>query len=193
MLESSTRLLPSLRRIAPRKFRPDARGTVLVEFALVTPVALAFIGLIVAMGQGMEAIGKASLTAKTIGNLVSMQTGSITKTNLTCILGAAQLVMTPLSTTGLTVTVSEILVGSNGVSGTVQWSQDSTGGSGRAANSTVTISNGQLPAGSYQLMTEVTYVYTPTAIIDSPYLTYTFGRTLFIEPRNGSSIAYVNS
>ena len=117
----------------------------LVEFALVTPVAMAFIGLIVAMGQGMEAIGKASLTAKTVGNLVSMQTGSITKTNLTCILGAAGLVMTPLATTGLTVTVSEILVSSTGAAGTVQWSQNSLGSTARAIGSTVTISRGNCP------------------------------------------------
>ena len=168
----------------------DASGGALTEFVIITPIAIAFIGLLIFAGQGLEAIGKVNLTARTVANLVTEQTGSVTMSSLNCLLAVATNVMTPFDTSaGLTIRASEVLVDSSGTSGVVQWSWAAINyGPSLPYNSTVNITTGALPAGSYQIYVETSYAISPFSIIGTQAGNLTLRRSVFLQPRNGSSI-----
>lgn len=178
------------RRLLRGRLCLDRSGSALVEFALITPVAFLFIALVVIIGEGMEALGKTSLTARTVAYLVSEQNNTLPSASLDCMITAASQVMAPFSTTGLSVVVSEVLVKTGGTTAVVQWSQAASfGGTALKTGSTVTVPNGYLPAGTYQILAQVQYNFSPIYISFGPLTTFNFTRSLYIEPRNGSSIA----
>lgn len=170
-----------------RAFRREARGTIAIEVALLLPIAFTFVSLVAMAGQAWEVLGKVSLTAKTLTNMVTMQT-SLTASQLTCLIDVAAAVMTPWNTSPLSITVSEVLVNSTGSSATVQWSQAGYNGAARSASSTIAVTSGDLPANSYQILGEVTYVFTPPFLGTSPYTSFTFHRSLYVPVRSGTAI-----
>ena len=104
-----------------RRLREDSSGAAIVEFVLIAPAALALLGIICVLGQGMEILGKASLTARTVTTLVTTQGATISQANLNCILNAAGAVMSPWGTSQLSVVVSEVYVTSS-TTGKIIWS-----------------------------------------------------------------------
>ena len=172
-----------------RSLLADNSGASLVEFVLVVPIAFAFIGLLIFAGQGFEVGGKVNLTARTVANLVTQQT-SVTMATLNCLLVVATNAMTPFDTSsGLTISATEIQVDSTGTKGTVIWSYAAINhGSSRAVGSTVAVTAGGLPTGSYQIYVEVSYAITPPTILGNQNANLTLRRSVFLQPRNGSSI-----
>jgi Flp pilus assembly protein TadG len=161
-----------------RRFVHERDGISAVEFALILPFMLTLYLGGSELGDGMALQFKATLAARTVADLTS-QCGNnpgngqycnvanglpIDDTSMNQILGAASTVMTPYSTNGMTVTVSELqFMGGNGTA-TVIWSA-SNSGSGRAIGSSYTLPTTfqSLPAGTYYVIFgEVTYPYTPS-------------------------------
>ena len=144
----------------------NSRGAAAVEFALVTPIAFLLLFLIVVGGAGMEQLGKVYLAARTAANLVSMQNTVVAASQVQCILAASGTVMAPYSTVSLSLTVSEILV-TGYETGSVVWSQAAYGGSPLAAGSSIAVPAGAFSVGSYQILAQASYTFTPPLISTS--------------------------
>lgn len=153
----ATRPLRSLRR-----FARDRAGISAVEFAIVLPFMLTLYLGGVELGDGLSVQFKATLAARTVADLAS-QYQSIDSATMNAILGAASTVLTPYSANQMVVTVSELQTTQGSGSASVQWSC-SLNGTKRAQNSTYTLPNAMtsLPNGTYLILGEVTYPYTPS-------------------------------
>lgn len=171
-----------------RRLREDSSGAAIVEFVLIAPAALALLGIICVLGQGMEILGKASLTARTVTTLVTTQGATISQANLNCILNAAGAVMSPWGTSQLSVVVSEVYVTSS-TTGKIIWSSATYQGSPRPVGANVTLASGAFVTGTYQILGEVSYVYTPLGFSNDSFVSDTLSQSIFLMPRSGSAIA----
>ncbi|MGH6676465.1 MAG: TadE/TadG family type IV pilus assembly protein, partial [Xanthobacteraceae bacterium] len=191
----------SLHRFAGRR-----DGVAAVEFAIILPFMLSLYVGGAELGDGLSVQFKATLAARTVADLTS-QCGAasssgqycdtanglaIDSTTMNQILGAASTVMTPYSTANMVVTVSELeLTGGNG-SATVIWSASNTG-SGRAIGSSYTLPAAMqsLQSGTYLILGEVTYPYTPSLGYVLTGTINMYQNALFF-PRNSSCVQYNN-
>lgn len=164
------------------RFARARDGISAVEFALILPFMLTLYLGGSELAEGFAVQFKATLAARTLADLASQCGNStldgqycdtanglaIDSTSMNQILGAASTVMTPYSTNGMTVTVSELRFTGGTGTATVIWSA-SNSGSGRAQNSSYVLPTGfqslpPLPSGTYYyvILSEVTYPYTPS-------------------------------
>ena len=60
-------------RSAARGFAACRKASVAVETALLLPMVLAFLACLTVLSEGMEVLGKVTLTASTIGNIYAAQ------------------------------------------------------------------------------------------------------------------------
>jgi Flp pilus assembly protein TadG len=158
----------------------DKRGVSAVEFALVFPLMVGlYLGLAeVAQGVGIDR--KVSLTARALSDLCSQASSTISNADMTNILNATTSVMSPYSTTPLTVVVSAINIDSTGKA-TVGWS-DTRGGTARSVGSTITIPSALAIPSTQLILSEVTYGYKP-AIGYTITGTLTLSEKLYMSPR----------
>jgi len=153
--------MTSLLEMAERPLRRlvgDERGVSAVEFALLLPLMLSLYLGTVELSQGIGAQRKATVTARTICDLVS-QVSSINNTDMTNALNAASAVMVPYPVANLKVTVSSIKIDNTGKA-TVEWS-DALNGTARAKNSTVTLPAALAVPNTWLVWSEVQYNYKP--------------------------------
>jgi len=146
------------------QFWRDRRGVSALEFAIVFPLMAALYLGGTAATQGIVIKRKVTLTARTIGDLVS-QYANITDATRDTIWAAASAVTQPYPTTPLTMYFSSVNIDANGA-GKILWSEGySTGAqvAGRAVNSVVTFPAGfgATSPNTTVIMAEVTYSYTP--------------------------------
>src|SRR6185295_15572508 len=146
------------------QFWRDRRGVSALEFAIVFPLMAALYLGGTAATQGIVIKRKVTLTARTIGDLVS-QYANITDATRDTIWAAASAVTQPYPTTPLTMYFSSVNIDANGA-GKILWSEGySTGAqvAGRAVNSVVTFPAGfgATSPNTTAIMAEVTYSYTP--------------------------------
>lgn len=151
-------------RIPGTPFAEDARGVTFVEFALIAPVAMLLVAFVGVVGQGMEMAAKTTQVARTLGNLVSMQTGGLTSAELTCMLNAGAAIMSPWDPSTLTVTLSQVHVA--GSAATVAWSR-STGTAARDPGSLILRAGASLPDNTDWIVAEVRYTFTPPFVSNS--------------------------
>src|ERR1700761_2368233 len=115
----TVRLLVKYRRLL-RRFARDPRGVSAIEFAMVLPFMLTLYLGTIEVGNGMAAKFKATLAVRTVTDLAS-QFVSIDTSTMSTILNAASTVMTPYTTSGMSITLSEITTNSSG-QGSITWS-----------------------------------------------------------------------
>ena len=138
----------------------DERAVSAVEFALLLPLMLTLYLGSVEITQGIAADRKVTLTARSIGDLVSQAT-SITNADMTNALNAASSVMSPYPVSNLKVTVSSVSINADGLA-TIKWS-DTLNGIARVPGEAVTLPPGdalKIPNTSL-IWTEVQYSYKP--------------------------------
>jgi len=128
----------------------DRRGIAAVEFALVVPV------VIVVYLAGFEVMEAATVyrkltdTTVQIANVTAQYT-TMGATDVANVMGASSQIMTPYSTSNLTIVLSEVTTDNTGA-GKVTWSQTYPQG-GTALSGTVTMPSGfQTPNTSYILV-----------------------------------------
>jgi Flp pilus assembly protein TadG len=149
------------------RLRDDVAGVSAVEFAILLPIMLL---LFVGGTQWTEAITikrKVQLVARTIGDLVSQDTG-INDAEMAGIFSASSAVIQPFPSAGtLQVIVSRVDIDANG-NAKIGWSDSSPSGSARGVNSPVTlpwtagtIKNTMNMANTVLVWAEATYTYTP--------------------------------
>ncbi len=136
----------------------DVSGISAVEFALVMPIFLLLFMVGLVMSDAIACNRKVTTTAKSIADLTS-RFSSVDSNEVNTILGASAQVLSPYKASLATLRLSEVKVTGTTTS-TVQWSQ-AANGTALAANAVVTIPTGMAAIGSYLIMGEVTYNYTP--------------------------------
>ena len=163
----------------------DERGVSAVEFAMLLPLMLSLYLGAVEISQGIGADRKVTLTARTIGDLVS-QVSSIGNTDMTNALNASSAVMAPFPTSNLQVTVSSVKIDSAGKA-TVDWS-DTLTGTARAKGSTVTLPAALNVANTSLIWSEAQYTYKPVIgyVVTG---TLTLKDQIYMRPRLSDSVA----
>jgi Flp pilus assembly protein TadG len=177
--------------------RDDARATAAVEAALILPIALTMFALLVYGAEAFAIQRKVTLTARTITDLVtqaaptSMVSGAsqVVQAAINSDLCAASAVITPYDPTKLTMVISEVLVNSNQTTAIVKWSQTYNGATARAYGSTITLPTGlgTGQAGSYLILGETNYAYTPLSIF-TPVAGLALHDAIYLTPRQSTSI-----
>jgi Flp pilus assembly protein TadG len=142
-----------------RRFARDRDGVSAVEFAIVLPFMLTLYLGGVELGEGFSIKFKTTLAARTVTDLAS-QYVSITGTNMQNILGASSTVLSPYSTSGVTVTLTQLTVNASG-KGVVNWSC-SLNGTAYTVNTQRTMPANLQTPNITVLYGEVTYPYTPS-------------------------------
>lgn len=146
-----------------RHFRGDPRGTAMVEFALIVPVALILFTGTVIYGDAIAIDRKVTLTARTVTDLVT-QYGTISYATLQTVLSASSLIIAPYSGSSIVVTVSEVQTNSAGAA-TITWSYSTPNGTPRPQGQSVT-----LPAAIDTA--NVTYIWGEVSYTDTPAVGY---------------------
>jgi Flp pilus assembly protein TadG len=149
-------MITRMRHILGR-FRGDRRGVSAVEFALLAPLMITLYVGCAEVSDGVSADRKVTLTAAALANLAAQVT-TISTTDMTNILDASSAIISPYSTTQLTITLSCVNIDAN-KNATVKWSV-SRGATARSG--TITIPSALAVANSQLLFGEATYQYRPT-------------------------------
>lgn len=188
-----------------RKLRADRRGLAAVEFALVLPVMLvAYFGCL-EVTQGFQASRKVAILARSLSDLTSQATATVSAAEMNNIFNAAGAVMAPFNASTARMTVTSVVFST--VSGTVRalvdWSV-TRNGSLRAcgqltqtpngtAPSLTTIPVGLVSASSSVIIADVSYDYTPLLggsfrEIGSGASSFTLTQTTYMKPRSVARI-----
>jgi Flp pilus assembly protein TadG len=139
-----------------RRLTRDQRGVSAVEFALLAPM---MIGLLVGTAEVSEGVGadrKVSLVTAALANLTA-QSATLSSTQMTNILDASSAIISPYSSSLLSMTVSCVNIDANKAV-TVKWSV--TRG-GTANSGSMTIPSALAVANSQLILSEVSYAFTP--------------------------------
>ena len=163
----------------------DERGVSAVEFAMLLPLMLSLYLGAVEISQGIGADRKVTLTARTIGDLVS-QVSSIGNADMTNALNASSAVMAPFPTSNLKVTVSSVKIDAAGKA-TVDWS-DTFNGTARTKGATVTLPAALNVANTSLIWSEVQYTYKPVIgyVVTG---TLTLKDQIYMRPRLSDTVA----
>ncbi len=167
-----------------RRLVGDERGVSAVEFAMLLPLMLSLYLGAVELSQGIGADRKVTLTARTIGDLVS-QVSSINTADMNNALAAASSVMVPYPVANLKVTVSSIKIDANGVA-TVDWS-DALNTTARTKGSAVTLPAALKVPSTWLIWSEVQYTYKPVVgyVVSG---TLTLKDHIYMRPRLSDSV-----
>jgi Flp pilus assembly protein TadG len=152
--------MKSLKRIMAKCRGFDQRGVAAIEFALVLPFMLYLYFGGFELIQGVMLHRQASLTATTVGNIVTQYTSISASTQLPDIMNVSTQIFSPYPSSNASVVVSLVTIDSTGKA-TVTWSQ-ALNATPRSIGSTVTVPGTLDIANTSLIFSEVTYAYTPT-------------------------------
>lgn len=164
----------------------DTRGVSAVEFALVAPM---MVGLYLGCSEfthGFSVDRKAMVTCDAVANLVA-QNKTVSTADINNFFDAATSVMSPYSTSTLTIVVTSVAIDSSGRA-TVSWSKTKNG-TARSVGAAVTLPSALAVPSSSLILSEVTYRYQPS-IGYSITGALTLSKTTYSAPRQSSSVAF---
>jgi Flp pilus assembly protein TadG len=173
------------------RWRRDRRGVSAVEFAFIAPVLiLCYFGVAELCGA-MMAQRRSVHVASEVGDLVA-QYSSVQSSNFTDLWTIGSTVMSPLSSSGLSIRVTSFVTDSSNHA-TVGWSMDNGGSLTKyAKGSSPTTAQAQVMAGltsasSSIIYSETRYTYTsPVSVVVKVPLT--FNGLYWLSPRQVTSI-----
>jgi Flp pilus assembly protein TadG len=179
----------------------DQSGIAATEFAVIVPIMLVMFFGTVEFSSGVAVNRKITLVARTLSDLTSQSSAPADDSYLKNIFTASIAILAPYSPTPTQATLSEIYVDSNKVA-TIQWSKAATIASGatqaalapssHAVGDTVTLPPQLLVKQTYLILSEVSYLYTPTI----GYVMGKSGVTLtdasYTRPRQVACVIYNN-
>jgi Flp pilus assembly protein TadG len=170
-----------------RAFARSRDGIAAVEFAALLPFMLMMYIGGVEVSDAIIINLRIGNTVETVTNLTTQYT-VIHNADMTGVLNAASAIMSPISTTGLVVTVSEVTTNAQG-QGAVTWS-DSLNGTARPVGQSVTLPVSLQTANVTYVWTEASYTYNPMGFVLKSALK--FSDQSYMYPRQGP-ITRINS
>jgi len=172
--------------------RGDARGSMLVEFAVVLPVLFVlYVGSFVLLDE-FTAGRKVTITTRTITDLTTRY-DIITTAQAKTVLAASAQVLVPYAGDSARARMSELLV-TGPTTGRVMWSVVPSAQTSDAlmpalaSCATVILPNGLVPVNTHLVMGEVNITYHPVVGLGAPTDMVLRDRS-FMSPRNVTSIA----
>ncbi|MGE5138421.1 MAG: TadE/TadG family type IV pilus assembly protein [Rudaea sp.] len=189
-------------RVSTFGFLADNQALAATEFAVIVPLMLVMFFGTVEFSSAVAIDRKVTLIARTLSDLTSQSSGSVTDSALQNAFTASISIVTPYDATPVKATISEIYISSANVA-TVQWSKAATITSGatqatltassRNAGDIVTtmIPSSLLVAQTYLILSEVSYLYTPSVgyVLKSGV---TMSDVSYTRPRQVSCVTYNN-
>lgn len=175
------------------KFARQTRAVAAVEFAIVLPLMLVLYIGAVEVSTLITADRRVTTIAGTVGDLVSRRNASIDTALLDDYFAAAEAIVAPFTTTGLTQVVTCVRVAADGRA-TVVWSRGYNGGTAREPDSAYPLpadtEMNHLARGGYVIAAEVGYSFSPYLglVMEGPFRLH--HETLHL-PRFGSLINLV--
>jgi Flp pilus assembly protein TadG len=164
----------------------DSRGLAAIEFAFILPVMLVMFFGTIEFSSAIAIDRKVTLMARTLSDLTSQAT-TVVDSDLTNFFAASTGIMTPYATTSLSSTITELYVDPNTLAARVQWSK---GSAARTAGTTVTIPSALAIAGTYLILSEVSYVYVPTVGYVMAKAGITMSDFAYTRPRQSTCVMY---
>jgi Flp pilus assembly protein TadG len=207
---SMSRIWLRARRSAVSVLR-DQSGIAATEFALIVPIMLVMFFGTVEFSSGVAVDRKVTLVARTLSDLTSQSppsaaqspSSAVNDSYLQNVFTASIAILTPYSPTPAKVTLSEIYVDSSNIA-KIQWSRAATIASG-ATQATLTVSSRNpgdnvtaiLPAAlsvkqTYLILSEVSYLYTPTVGYVMGKAGVTLSDFAYTRPRQVVCVIYNN-
>jgi Flp pilus assembly protein TadG len=167
-----------------RRFADSTRGVAAIEFAAILPV-LAIIFL--ASFDGARALAtymKVRAATYALGSITN-QYATIASTDMSSILGAVTVVMSPYNTGNTSVTVSQIKINGSGTA-SVEWSANQ---GGSVLTTAPTLPSAMVVDSSYLIYAQVSNTFTPMfGFFGSGGITFT--DYLYVTPRSVTCIIY---
>jgi Flp pilus assembly protein TadG len=172
-----------------RRFLASTRGVAAIEFAILLPILVTLCLAAVDAGRAIAIYTKVR-SATYILDAITNQYSTIQSTDMSAILGATSVVLTPYSSSPVAVVISQIKV-SSATKATVNWSA-TLNGTALTQNSTTTVPTNFASCSSYPcylIYGQVSYTYTPlfTYFIKSAI---TLSDSLYVTPRSTECIMY---
>jgi Flp pilus assembly protein TadG len=180
---------------ALRRFCASTRGLAAVEFAMILPILLVLLLASIDAGRAMAIYVKVRSATYTL-DAVTNQYTTIHDSDMQQILGAAAVILSPYSTSPVSVVLSQVSLDDKGKA-SVSWS-DTLNGTARAVGSPVTVpaslASSKPPNNACNaypcsfILGEVNYIYTPMFgyFITGPI---TLADSLYMTPRSATTIA----
>jgi Flp pilus assembly protein TadG len=170
-----------------RRLARDVRGVSALEFALIVPaLILLYVGA-VEIGNALTIYRRTSQVAATAADLTA-QVKQVTKSDIKDIQAAASSILTPYSTSPLTIVLTSVVAdGTNKTK--VEWSC-SNGGGARAAGSSFALPAGLTEADTSVIVAETTYKFAPLLGMTSVFSPGAFDmkRTFYSRPRKSLKV-----
>jgi Flp pilus assembly protein TadG len=135
-------------------------GLAAVEFALLAPLMVVMYLGTFELVQGIAVKRQVTLTASTLANIVTQYSNVSQSADWPGIYTAAATVLTPYSTANAGVTISVVKITTPG-SAAVVWSLPGYNGTARPTGQVLTIPTTLGSTGTYLVLGEATYKYTP--------------------------------
>ncbi|MFI4976082.1 MAG: TadE/TadG family type IV pilus assembly protein [Caulobacterales bacterium] len=167
------------------RWRLDERGVAAVEFALILPILLALYLGGYEISQAAATYRKVADTTVELAN-VTTQFTQVTPGNIDTVMAASAQIMSPYSTTNLTIVLSEITTDA-GNNATVTWSRAYNGATALTPGANVTMPAGLATANSNYIQVQTHYLYVP--VIGSTYVgSMPMSDQIYMIPRASPSI-----
>ncbi|MGH6726368.1 MAG: TadE/TadG family type IV pilus assembly protein [Pseudolabrys sp.] len=165
------------------RFARDRRGVSAVEFAFVAPVMIGLYLGCAEISDGVAADRKVSLTAGALANLTAQVT-TLSTTDMSNILDASSGIIAPYSANNLKMTVTCLKIDATTGVAKVAWSaaRNTTARSTGSVYSFTSTNSALDVKGSYLILSEVSYAYTPTVGYTITG-TLTLSDMMFMSPR----------
>ncbi|MDQ1158271.1 Flp pilus assembly protein TadG [Sphingomonas sp. SORGH_AS 950] len=175
-----------MRRRVLATMRGDTRGVALVEFALILPVMLLLYLGGVQLQDGIACNRKVTIATRAAADLIAQNTtGIMSAAEVQDNLVAAAQVLQPYAADKARFRITEIATDARGNT-TVQWSRG-LNTAGYAVGTTLAVPAAMRGAGTYFLLAEVSYAYSPPVSFGT-IGPMTFQDRLFMVPRNTDKI-----
>jgi Flp pilus assembly protein TadG len=175
-----------------RRLPADTRGVAAIEFAMLVPLMLMIFFGTIQVSTAVAVDRKVSLTARTLSDLIS-QASSVTDTDFSNAFATSLAILSPYASTPLQSKISEVYIDPTTLVGKVVWSKASNA-SPHAYKDVVTVPAALQVAGTYLILSEVTYNYQPVVGYDAStkYVSTVFPLSdqMFTRPRQSTCVTY---
>lgn len=160
-------------RSSARAFVADRRALAATEFAVIVPLMLVLFFGTFEFSSAVAIDRKVTLIARTLSDITSQSTGTVTDASLQNTFTASISIISPYDDAPVKSTITQIFVDANSIA-TVQWSKAATISSGATQASLTTsarnigdkvtsvIPSTLLVPSTYLILSEVSYLYTPS-------------------------------
>jgi Flp pilus assembly protein TadG len=179
-------------RYQARRLSVDKRGIAAVEFAMLVPLMLMVFFGTIQISTAVAVDRKVSLTARTLSDLIS-QAASITDTDISNAFATGLAILSPYASAPLQAKISQVYIDPTTLVAKVKWSKASNA-TAHTCNEVVTVPTALQVAGTYLIMSEVTYNYQPVVGYDIKLKfvssTYPLSDLMYTRPRQSVNVAY---